>query len=230
MNARWLLQLEEGDGKTRQRVRERFWQELLSEQPEEGVQAALAAATYAQMGLWRRNESSQIVTPPGLWRQLCDLLAEGAVANEAVWWALLRGLSHPKNWAQKLAWDACCAAAERLEGRLLADRLTRALVTLEVDEHVTPCLLAILREAARHPCVELRAALQPLRSHQKTQHLIWPALAEDFNETQTVVEIATEHLKDLPLPVAPFVTATDLPRPTTTQEPDRCERGGRNRQ
>ena len=200
MNARWLLQLEGGDGKTRQRVRQRLRQELLSEKPEQGVQAALAAATDARMGLWR---------------QLCDLLAEGAVANEAVWWALLRGLSDPKTWAQKLAWDACCTTAERLEGRLLADRLTRALVALEIDEHVTPCLLAILREAARLPCVELRLALEPLRSRQKSLRSTWPALAEDFKETQSVVEAATEHLKDLPLPAAPSSDAHDLPRPSS---------------
>ncbi|WP_309707040.1 hypothetical protein [Armatimonas sp.] len=208
MNARWLMGLSRGNEQARQQVRERFRQELLSEQPKEGVQAALAAASNARRGLWQ---------------QLCDLLAEGAVANEAVWWALLRGLSHPKTRAQELAWEACWTMTERLETRLLADRLTCALVDLTVDENVTPCLLALLREATNRPCVELRATLEPLRSCHKRLCYTWPALAEDFKETQAVVEAATQHLKNLPLPAAVAPTAINLPLPATAQDMDGSE-------
>ena len=204
MNGRWLLQLDDEDEKnreTRERVQERLRQELVSAAPHEGVQAALAAASRARASFRRK---------------LRRLLADAAVENEAVFLVRLEAFSQREGPEAEIAQKVCQEMVPRLRPAVLAGRLSRAIMSYGHNEWILRYLLHLLRYAVEYPCVELRGTLGPLR--QLPFGALDQSLQRDIRETVALVEEATSVLKDLPLPAASALTATNLPLPAAAQE------------
>jgi hypothetical protein len=221
MNARWLLQLDDDDSETRERVRERLWDGLMEELPYEAVRAALAASRLGNHRLRRTLER---------------LLLQAAHLNEAVWWELYEAL------------PSCRRATLELTKRILADffeaqlpqrRLELLLEALERQKDAptlgysrsqegTGVRLALVfslmwQWAQTAPSIELRSLLEPLKRFPRTLAYTAPELADKALGLSALIESATRALKDLPLPASAAPTATDLPLPATAQDMDGSE-------
>jgi len=95
------------------------------------------------------------------------------------------------------------------------------VLTREDTEHARYEAAWVLAEIARRdPCIELRAALAPLRAGVGPFSGQARYIQDRYREAITAIEAATEALADIPRPAGPAPpAAADLPRPAGAPEP-----------